>query len=58
MTYSNKPVSQWTREDHAAYNRDALAQKLRTAQHNGYRTIEEYENAHNWAARAERRWGV
>jgi hypothetical protein len=36
----------------------ALAQKLRTAQHNGYRTIEEYENAHNWAARQERRWGV
>lgn len=47
MSYKNKigRWSEWTAQDHADHNRDAEAQKLRTAQHNGFKTSAEYERA-------------
>lgn len=60
MSYRNKigKWSEWTAQDHAEYLRDAKAEKLATAQANGFNTAEEYEAMHNWHADQERRWGV
>lgn len=43
--YHNTHWTKWTPAMHAAYNRDAAAQALRTAQANGFKTAAEYERA-------------